>query len=496
MQHISSNGCVERESHAATARSVTESTSLSTSPISINRVLPKIDPKDIRIHNGRPYVGATTDNSAHGTSEVASAKEISTAGQNSSTITVQALDPKGFPHLSTSARPLATIENIAHLMVSYGVTARYNVIKKQTELHFPYIGEDGGCVGAQALTYVISLASLNQIPNGNVPAFVDAIAERNPYNPAAEWILSKSWDQVDRLSSFYSVLTERPDYPSDLKHVLMYRWLLSAAAAVLRPDFMARGVLVLQGPQHIGKTSFFRSLISDPVLAKSVFKDGQHIDGNDKDSLITAIAHWIVELGELEGTLRKDLARLKGFLTSTTDKIRRPYARSDSEYPRRTVFGASVNEDQFLVDPTGNSRWWTIPVIQVNYNHGIDMQQVFAQLAIDLESGAQWWLTRDEEKMLEAQNVAHRSVSVIREQLIESFDMERKDFPNWPAMTAIQVLLELGYDRPTNPQCKDCASHLRDLLGEPKRINGQYKWRVPLRHGRHQPSTVRVSKLY
>ena len=36
-------------------------------------------------------------------------------------------------------------------------------------------------------------------------------------------------------------------------------------------------------------------------------------------------------------------------------------------------------------------------VIAINFEHGIDMQQLFAQLAVDLEKGEQWWLTPEEE---------------------------------------------------------------------------------------------------
>jgi putative DNA primase/helicase len=44
------------------------------------------------------------------------------------------------------------------------------------------------------------------------------------------------------------------------------------------------------------------------------------------------------------------------------DKLRLPYARTDSEFQRRTVFAASVNPEEFLQDETGNLRWWVLPV--------------------------------------------------------------------------------------------------------------------------------------
>jgi predicted P-loop ATPase len=147
-----------------------------------------------------------------------------------------------------------------------------------------------------------------------------------------------------------------------------------------------------------------------------------------------------------------------------------------------------VNESNFLVDTTGNSRWWTIPVTHINFNHGIDMQQLFAQLAEDVNKGEQWWLTPEEETLLESCNGEHLSISVIRERLMEIVDLERIGEHDNPAMTATEVLTKLEFDRPTNPQCKECAAILRQLFGDSKKIQGQHKWRIPLQ--RQKPTKV------
>ena len=233
------------------------------------------------------------------------------------------------------------------------------------------------------------------------------------------------------------------------------------AAALLPSGFKARGVLTLQGPQSIGKTSWISALIPDLVLRENVLKLDHHLDAGNKDSLITAIAHWIVEIGELDSSFKKDIARLKGFLTSDRDKVRRPYGRSNSEYPQRTVFCATVNDDNFLVDLTGNSRWWTIPVTAINYQHFIDMQQVFSQLATHLEDGMQWWLTPVEEALLELHNKKHRAVSVIRECISDALDLDRINESGLSAMTATQLLQSIDIKHPTNAQSKECAGILR-----------------------------------
>jgi putative DNA primase/helicase len=47
-------------------------------------------------------------------------------------------------------------------------------------------------------------------------------------------------------------------------------------------------------------------------------------------------------------------------------------------------------------------------------------------------------------------------------------------------MSAIDMLEEAGIDKPTNPQCKQGASILRELYGDPKKVQGRYVWRVVL----------------
>nr|WP_251007762.1 virulence-associated E family protein [Sphingobium sp. BHU LFT2] len=332
------------------------------------------------------------------------------------------------------------------------------------------------------MTKVVSLASQYGLATTLVPAFVEAIADQNAYNPVADWISSIPWDGEDRLPDFYATVWEEEEYPTDLKEVLMRKWLLSAVAAVMMPKgFHCRGVLTLQGPQGINKTSWVRSLVDDLELREAVIKLDHHLDGGNKDSILGAVTNWIVEIGELDSSFRKDIARLKGFLTSDADRVRRPYARLESEYPRRTVFVATVNDAKFLVDPTGNSRWWTIAARGLRKDHGIDMQQLYAQLAVELKDGGQWWLTKAEEEQLEAWNSRHKVVTAVAEMVMAWIDMDRLGHKSNRQMTATEMLKLVGLDKPNNSQCRECGSLFRELLGPPKRINGREKWRVPLK---------------
>ena len=394
------------------------------------------------------------------------------------------IDPFRFP---SPPRPGSisiptTVENVAFLASELGYTVRQNVIKKTIEI--TTTDENGNSVTVHT-SAIASAAILHGMNVNMLSWFLQPIAEANASNPASEWIKSRGWDGVDRLPDFYNTVTTAEGYPPGLKETLLYRWMLSIVAAALEPfRFKSRGVLTFQGKQGIGKTRWGQRLVNDVKLRAELVKEDHHLNPTNKDSVLGAISHWIVEIAELEGSFKKDMAKLKGFITSDCDKIRPPYGRESIIHPRRTVFYGTVNDPKFLVDPTGNTRWWTIPVTALDHTHDIDMQQVFAQFAIDYDKGEPWWLTDDEEAMLERLNRDHRVVSAIRERIEDVLDLELKTDPHNPAMTPTELLTTiLGMARPTNAQCRDCGAALRELLGDPKRIQGRDKWRIPLRRG-------------
>ena len=392
------------------------------------------------------------------------------------------LSPELFPHQPVGDSRIIplTIPNLQFLLKSYGIRAEYNVIKKEPEIFVPGLVSSPDNAVQARMVQIKSLARQNGMSITGLEDIVLTLADRNQYNPVGTWIKSKPWDGVDRIPEFCNTLTVREDIPNWFRDILLKRWMISCVAAVFEPaGFRSRGVLTFQGPQGIGKTSWIGALVPDQALRESVIKLDHHLDAGNKDSQIAAATHWIVEIGELESSFRRDVARLKGFITNDCDKVRLPYARAISTFPRRTVFAATVNDSQFLVDSTGNTRWWVIPVTHIDYAHNLDMQQVWAQFTVEYEKGEQWWLTREEEDLLEACNKDYRVVSAIEEQVIAALDLSRKDEDGLPAMTATEFLEKIGLRYVKNSQAKECGKVFREYLGEPKKINGFMKWRIP-----------------
>jgi len=393
------------------------------------------------------------------------------------------LERSSFPDqpVSNGALP-STIPNVRHLLEGNGVIARYNIIKKKVEITIPGLLGVPDNADAVTMAQVKSLMALHGIYNGDARSIVEAIANENPHNPVADWIDSKPWDGRDRLPDFYGTIVAVDDYPPELKRTIMYKWGLSAVAAALKSSgFSARLVLTLTGPQSIGKTRWGMSLITPPELRSAVFKSDHHFEGGDKDQIISAMRYWIVEVGEVESSMRKDAERLKGIITRDRDVFRVPYGITDTDWPRRTVFIATANGSDFLSDPSGSTRWGVIAVERIDYEHTIDMQQLWAQIAADFRAGTQWWLDKPEEAQLSAWNERHQTTSLVREAVESLIDFDREDTIREERLTASRVLELAGFEKPTPQQAREVGGIIRGRFGSPKRIKGVMYWTLPIR---------------
>ena len=386
----------------------------------------------------------------------------------------------GFPNLSDRGTPLNTIDNMAYLLNEYGITCRYDEIRKEQRL--TGIGKAFSMDNrANCELYVVeSLCSLNTMSTASTDKFLRTLADQNRYNPVEEWVKSKPWDGVSRLKDLYRTVESPMNLR--LKETLIRRWLVSAVAMGVdggNARRQARGVLVFVGGQYVGKTRWALRLGPED---QNLVMEGVAVDPDNKDTVINALTHWVCELGELDATFRRsDIARMKAFVSQGTDKVRMPYDRRASEYARRTVFFASVNEHNFLVDETGNTRWWTIPVTAVHHDHDIDMQQLWAEVYELYRGGEQWWLTAEENKALIEHNRDHESTDPIEEAILEEFAWTPNHYKSasdtqekWEGarMTATEVLKVIGYKNPTKMLARTAGNILRRLAGESRKTHG------------------------
>lgn len=368
--------------------------------------------------------------------------------------------------------PVSTIENLEFLLGKLSVSARYNVISKDFELRDQanFYGSLEGGVNA-AINDIISHACRHGLPKGDIPGYLQAIAYKNHHNPVKEWILSEPYrGEDDYIDLLCQTVTARSHYSAKFKDILIKKWLISAVAMACNDDarHWSKGALTFQGSQDVGKTSWFWKLL--PPEHHDWGIEALKLQPGNKDSETKAARHWIAELGELDATFKMaDIAAIKGYLTSRKDTIRLPYDRKESVFPRRTAFFASVNPDEFLHDETGNTRFWVVPVAHLDFNHDIDIQQMWAQVyelylkGIQNKSDCLWFLNSEEARQLNKCNESYVEIHPIEEMILRTMDSFH--IAQW--MTATDMLLRLGYERSGHKDRLICGAAMKKYFGEP-----------------------------
>jgi predicted P-loop ATPase len=109
------------------------------------------------------------------------------------------------------------------------------------------------------------------------------------------------------------------------------RWLVSAVARIFWPGAKADCCLILEGAQGIRKSTALRT------LAGEFFTD-ELADLGSKDAAMQTRGVWIIELSELDSLSHSEVARIKAFMSRTTDRFRPPYGMRLVESPRQCVF--------------------------------------------------------------------------------------------------------------------------------------------------------------
>lgn len=213
---------------------------------------------------------------------------------------------------------------------------------------------------------------------------VIAVSRIHQYHPIRDYLYSLKWDGVRRLDQILVRYAGAPN--NDYIQEVGKNTLIAACARVMKPGCQHDHMLVLEGKQGSGKTSFVRT------LGGKWFADVL-IDPHSKDTVHAMIGSWFLEASEMEFAKRADVQALKAFLTRTVDKVRLVYHRIPMLIPRQSVFIGTVNTSAtgYLRDTTGNRRYWCVVTGTIDIPAlERDRDQLFAEAFQRYLEGENW----------------------------------------------------------------------------------------------------------
>jgi hypothetical protein len=262
---------------------------------------------------------------------------------------------------------------------------------------------------------------------------VQTAARDRSFHPVKTYLEGLQWDGAERIDRWLTTYLGVTD--SEYSRAVGSRWLISAVARIFQPGAKADCCLILEGPQGICKSTALRTLAG-------VYFTDELADLGSKDAAMQTRGVWIIELSELDSLSHADVARIKAFISRTTDRFRPPYGMRLVESPRQCVFAGTVNHGSYLRDETGGRRFWPVSCGRIDIESlARDRDQLWAEAKARFESGQVWWLESSDLVQLAADQQEERYEGDPWEEVIGPWLESKQD-------TSISEVLEKCINKP------------------------------------------------
>ena len=193
------------------------------------------------------------------------------------------------------------------------------------------------------------------------------VAHENPYDPVQLYLEHVAATIPPAYIGGLATAYLRPEDSTlggpTLYDEMMRCTLIGAVKRAFEPGAKHDTACVLMGDQGARKSSYW-SALGGPFFSDALG------DISSKDDLMVLHRSWIMEWAELDHIMgRKHAGQVKAFLSQSTDLFRVPYGKATEAFPRRGIIVGSTNRSTgFLIDDTGNRRFWVIPTTRTEAN--------------------------------------------------------------------------------------------------------------------------------
>lgn len=260
----------------------------------------------------------------------------------------------------------------------------------------------------------------------------------NPYNPIEDFFVKlPKWDGNDSIKKICKYIT--PEFGENVEYFesMLRKAIIRTIRCALEREYINRMVFCFYSEaQEIGKTKFFKWLCPNEVY------DDETIDPTNKDSMLKLGRYLMINMDELDSLQKKDISRLKAFISKGDMNTRVAYGRFEENFQRYASLFGSTNKQDLLADET-NTRWIILRVANFdwkNYTKDVDPMQIWSQCyelyKADNEAGE---LTSNEKRMREQRNGSLFVETTQEFEIIEKYFENGSDFYT---STDIKLMIE------------------------------------------------------
>ncbi len=239
-----------------------------------------------------------------------------------------------------------------------------------------------------AIQEYLQHAGMSRISKDITHQAVDKRAEENAFHPVKNYLYGlPKWDGQARLRGWLNAYlgVEHSEYTAAIGQM----FLVAMVARILEPGCKADYMLILEGPQGIGKST------AVSILAGQWYSDAlPDLKSGGKDICQHLNGKWLIEVAEMSALDKIEAAALKAFVTRSVEQYRPSYARKDVWEPRQCVFIGTTNKGCYLRDETGGRRFWPVLCGTVDLEAlARDRDLLFAEALALYRLKTPWWPT-------------------------------------------------------------------------------------------------------
>lgn len=225
------------------------------------------------------------------------------------------------------------------------------------------------------------------------------------------------------------------DIKDDRWKPIIRKWMLSVVAQAY--GYTSEIVLVLVGPQYIGKTQFFLRMFPPDFAEQYCIIDSLK---EGKDSRIKMTQKLVIVDDEFGGLNRQDTEHFKSIVSQKIFTIRLPYGRTMMDLPRLCVFAGASNKMQVINDFTGNRRILPVEVINRDLEKAdkvnrLDMWAELVQEYWSMDSQDRWMVSLEEIEFIKDASEEYQQENSARDYITRMY----KPAENGVFMTATEI---------------------------------------------------------
>ena len=373
----------------------------------------------------------------------------------------------------TKPQKLETAELLAYLRTTMDAI-RFNTFTQQIEI------KGQALEGAER--FYLNLAEMGyKVGKELAIDCLVQVANENLYDPVTEYLNRNAREveptYIDRLATTYLRPCDESQQEPTIYDEMLKRTLIGAVARAFSPGCKHDTACVIMGDQGAYKSSFWQ------CLGGPFFSDALG-DITSKDDIMVLHRSWMMEWAELDHiTNRKHAGQVKAFLSQAVDLLRVPYGKAVESFPRRGIIVGTTNKTAgFLVDETGNRRFWVIPTTKTQQDQIntaallLERDAIWSAAVHAHRNGESSRLPLAMENQISEENDSYLIDSPWRSPIIEYLDRRVK-----VELLTSEEILEYAIKKPLERQSRadqmQVASILKDLGWVKKReATGRRRW--------------------